>query len=114
MAKEPKKADVKKGDEEQEVFAPPPRPELPSKDGRNHRASYAKDKMKGGYNIRVVGPSALKMGHRWLPVTRVDGSENMEFTMDIVYSGKDDDTGQPLALFTMWKAPKETEDEIPF
>jgi len=119
MAKAPKPEDNKPADEQIE-FVPPPRPALPSKDGRSHRASYAKDNMKGGYNVRVIGPNAVKMGRRWLPVTRVDGSENMEFTMGIIWSGVDDGndevkgTGLPVALFSMWKAPKEKADEIPF
>lgn len=114
MAKDPKKTDEKKAADAGEIFTPPPRPELPSKDGRSHRASYAKDRVKGGYNVRIVGPSAPKLGNRWVPVTRVDGSENMEYVRDIIWSGTDDDTGQPVALFEMWKAPKDEQDEIPF
>lgn len=113
MAKSPDKSKTKDetGDE---VFTPPPRPEIPSKDGRSHRATYAKDKMKGGYLIRIDGPQAPKLGRRWVPVTRIDNSENMEFTMDLIWSGTDENSGKPVALFSMWKAPKQEEDEIPF
>ena len=114
MAKDPKKTDKAKEGEEKVAFVPPPRPEIPSKDGRSHRASYAKDNREGGYNIRVIGPHAKKMGNRWLPVTRMDGSENMEFTLGIIWSGTDEDTGSPVALFKMWHAPKVADDEIPF
>jgi hypothetical protein len=116
MAKQPTKTAGEEQKEEKEAFTPPPRPELPSKDGRTHRASYATDNMKGGYNIRVVGPHATKMGKRWLPVTRVDGSENMEFTLGIIWSGIDEKTEQPIALFHMYRAPKskDANDEIPF
>lgn len=100
---------------EVEEFVPPPRPELPSKDGRLHWATYAKDKMKGGYNVRIIGPQASKMRNRWVPVTRIDNTENMEFVRDIIWSGVDDDTKQPVALYSMWKAPKDPlDDEIPF
>lgn len=120
MAKDTKKADAKSADAKPDAFVPPPRPELPSKDGRTHKATYAKDRKEGGYNLRVIGPHAKKMGRRWLPVTRFDGSENMEYALDIIWSGTDDGTedrpgtGLPVALFSMWKAPKEEQDEIPF
>lgn len=106
-------------DEESGPFVPPPMPAIPSKDGRSHRATYAKkrDEMKNvvpGYNIRVVGPAAAKMSRRWVPVTKLGGAEAMEFLMTRLWHGIDEDTGEPIGLYEMYKKPRELEDEIPF
>ena len=107
MAREPKQ-------NQEEEFVPPPAPPLPSKDGRKHRATFAKDKVKGGYLIRVIGPHASKMAGRWLPVTKLDNSETMEFAIDLITSGPDEDSGTYYALYSMYRKPKEQQDEIPF
>lgn len=114
MAKKPTDPKLAAVENDAPEAAIPPKPPLPSKDGRRHRATYAKDKYERGYNIRVVGPDAWKMGRRWLPVTRMDGSEAMEFTLERLWKGTDDETGQPVALFALYKQPRETLDEIPF
>jgi hypothetical protein len=117
MAKAPKNQttdgpedDAAKGDD----FVPPAEPKLPPKDGRTHKATWAKDKYERGYNIRVIGANAWKMGNRWLPVTRMDESESMEFAMERIWKGVDDDTGKPVALFAAYRKPRQAEDDIPF
>jgi len=118
MASKPK-APANEPEEKEAEFVPPPMPPLPSKDGRKHRATYAKKKDENknpmpGYNLRIEGPHAKEFSRKWVPVTRVDGTESMEFAMMKLWDGKDEDTGQNVALFTMWKKPKEVADEIPF
>jgi hypothetical protein len=120
MARKPTAADKpEETKDDDHVYTPPEMPALPSKDGRKHRATYAKKRdanknPMSGYNIRVEGPQAGAFSRRWLPVTRIDGSEAMEHALELLWSGKDDETGIPVALYTMWKKPKELDDAIPF
>lgn len=98
---------------------------------REHKATYATDKEKGGYLVRVIGPKANKFGERFtkgddgkpiahrreIPVTRKDNSENPETLGKLIWSGKDQDTGAPVALYDIYKKPKAEkalDDEIPF
>ena len=111
MAKAPKAADGEQ--EEKQAFTPPPEPKLPSKDGRKHKATFAKDKYERGYNVRIVGPRAAEFSQKWVPVTRMDGGESMEFCLERLWKGMDDDTKQPVALFSLYKKPRD-QDEIPF
>lgn len=106
-------------DKTDDVYTPPPMPALPSKDGRKHRATYAKRKDENknplpGYNIRVEGPNAKSFSRKWVPVTRLDGSEAMEHCLERLWEGKDEETGINVALYAMWKKPRELDDEIPF
>ena len=110
MAKKPTE---KTSDAEKPAFAPPPEPPIPSKDGRRHKATFAKDKYERGYNIRVEGPRAHEFAQKWVPVTRIDGSETMEFCLERLWKGTSDDSGQPVALFSLYKKPRDA-DEIPF
>jgi len=73
---------------------------------RNHRATYARDKYSGGFNIRVEGPRADAFVGREVPVERKDGSEEMEKLTAIVWKGADND-GKPVALYRF--EPKERE-----
>ena len=41
---------------------------------RSHKATYARDKRKGGYLIRVIGPNAAAFAGREVPVIRKDDS----------------------------------------
>lgn len=117
-SKKPGKPEADSPEKEAE-YVPPPMPPIPSKDGRRHRATYAKRKDENknpmpGYNIRVEGPHAKEFSRKWVPVTRVDGTEAMEHCLVRLWEGKDEETGIPVALYTMWKKPREQADEIPF
>lgn len=87
---------------------------------RQHKATYARDKKKGGYLIRVIGPHAAQFAGREVPVTRRDDSESMETLSDLVWSGIDEGTpdnpgtGKPAALYAFVPKPKDPDDEIPF
>lgn len=82
--------------------------------GRSHRATFARDKRKGGYLIRVQGPHSESFAGREVPVTLKDGSENTEKLDRLVWSGKDQETGEPVTLYTFVPKPKEQQDEIEF
>lgn len=88
---------------------------------RQHKATYAKDKKKGGYLVRVLGPCAAEFAGREVPVTRKDDSESMEKLSDLIWSGIDTGTdehpgtGKPVALYKFEPKPKgEAADELPF
>lgn len=81
---------------------------------RKHKATYATDKRKGGYLIRVEGPHASAFSKRTVPVTRRDGTESEETIDRLIWSGLDSESGQPVALYTFIPKEKELEDEIPF
>lgn len=81
---------------------------------RAHKATYATDKRNGGYLIRVQGPNAGRFAGREVPVTRRDETETPEKLVRLLWSGKDDDTGSPIALYTFEARPAELNDEIPF
>jgi hypothetical protein len=92
----------------------PATPPLPSKDGRKHRATYARDKRQGGYMVRIVGPHAadFRVG-QFVPVTRMDGSEAMEQLNGLVWKGTDEESSQPCALHQMVKRAR-AEQELEF
>lgn len=113
MAKPPKQPE-KQVDEQEEEFQPPPKPAIPSRDGRSHRATFSRDKYEGGYNVKVVGPAAKRMEGRWVPVTKKDDSEEMRYLLRLVFGGTDDDTGQPMAIYKCWAEPRKDADAIPF
>lgn len=86
---------------------------------RMHKATYARDKRKGGYLVRVVGPHATAFGKKIVPVVRRDDSETEEALEVVVWSGIDTGTpdnpgtGKPVALYTFAKKP-EGSDEVEF
>ena len=80
---------------------------------RMHKATYAKDKRKGGYLIRVEGPNAYAFAGREVPVTLKTGDEQTETLSELIWSGKDQETGKPVALYTFEAKPRE-EDEVIF
>lgn len=83
--------------------------------GRAHRATYAKDKMKGGYIIRVEGANAARFAGRTVPVTRKDGSESDEELDGLLWTGVDEETHNPVALYSFKPRPKdEVVDDLPF
>lgn len=82
---------------------------------RSHKATYARDKRKGGYLIRVIGPNAAAFAGREVPVIRKDDSETMEKLDGLIWSGTDEETGKPVALYSFEARPKDDlNDEIPF
>lgn len=78
---------------------------------RAHKATYARDKRKGGYLIRVQGPHAASFAGREVPVTRKDDSESMEKLDAMIWSGTDTDSGKPVALYSFVAKPKDESDE---
>lgn len=84
----------------------------PTAPKRQHKATYAKDKRKGGYLVRVIGPKATEFAGREVPVTRRDDSETMEQLDGVVWSGTDEDTGKPVALYTMVPKPKDESEAV--
>ena len=82
---------------------------------RSHKATYARDKKKGGYLIRIQGPHAAAFAGREVPVVRRDDSETTEMLDALIWSGTDDESGKPVALYAFVARPKdELDDEIPF
>lgn len=83
---------------------------------REHKATYARDKRKGGYLIRVIGPNAGKFAGREVPVTRMDDSESIEKLDALIWTGTDEDTSRPVALYSFIARPKDNvpEDTLPF
>lgn len=80
-----------------------------------HKATYARDKKKGGYLVRVTGPNASKFAGREVPVTRMDDSVETEKLTALIWSGTDTETSKPVALYSFEARPRdELKDEIPF
>lgn len=82
--------------------------EDPPRTQRQHKATYARDKYSGGWNVRVIGPHARQFAGREVPVTRADDSESIETLDKLIWSGTDDETARPVALYSF--VPKERED----
>jgi len=80
---------------------------------RNHKASYAKDKRKGGYLIRVAGPNANAFAGREVPVTTKNGDEHTETLDSLVWAGVDKESGENVALYTFVAKPRE-QTEVEF
>lgn len=74
---------------------------------RKHKATYATDKRNGGYLIRVAGPNANKFAGREVPVTTRDGAEHLEELEKMVWSGKDQESGDNVALYKFKAKPQE-------
>lgn len=82
---------------------------------RKHRATYAADKRNGGWLIRVAGPTPEKFAGREVPVTMKGGDEHSETLQRLIWKGNDQETGEPVALYTFKAKPKDTSaDEIAF
>ncbi len=80
---------------------------------RSHKATYSTDKKKGGYLVRVAGPHASEFVGREVPVTRRDDTESTEKLTKLVWSGKDAESGDPVALYQFAPKPR-VDDEILF
>lgn len=79
---------------------------------RQHKATYSKDKRKGGYLIRVEGPHAAKFVDRAVPVTRRDGSETVEQLKGLLWTGTDEESGKPVALYEFEQKPRSDEGPV--
>lgn len=94
-----------------------------------HRATWARDRMNGGYNVRVVGPFANRFGsrkvkddagnesiiYRVIPVTLKNGNTRDVKLGDVLWTGKDEDTGKPVALYShVPDTVEEEQSELPF
>ena len=79
---------------------------------RQHKATYSRDKRKGGYLVRVVGPHATEFVGREVPVSRNDGTEGTEKLTRLITSGIDDgqivaaDKGKTYALYAFEAKPR--------
>ena len=82
---------------------------------RLHRATYARDRKKGGYLVRVEGPYANAFAGREVPVTLKNGTENPEELDRLIWTGKDQESGKPIALYSFVPRPREeNEEDLPF
>lgn len=85
----------------------------PATPKRSHKATYATDKKKGGYLVRVAGPHAPDFAGREVPVTRRDGTEGLEMLEKVIWTGKDQESGETVALYKFASKPRDM-DEIVF
>lgn len=74
---------------------------------RLHRATFARDKRKGGYIIRVEGPTAESFAGREIPVTMKDGKERMEKVDALLWMGVDQRNGSKVALYSFTQKPRD-------
>lgn len=81
---------------------------------RAHKATYATDKRKGGYIIRVAGPNASSFVGREVPVTTKDDQEHTEKLTRLIWSGVDQETGGNVALYAFESKPRTKADEVTF
>lgn len=81
-----------------------------------HKATYARDKRKGGYLVRVAGPYPEAFAGRDVPVTRRDGSQSTEKLTGLIWSGIDEDSGDRVALYSFEPRPRDDTDSdaLPF
>lgn len=77
---------------------------------RKHRATYATDKKNGGYLIRVVGPYPERFAGKEVPVNTRAGAEHSEKLTRLIWTGKDLETGEAVALYKFEPKPRERED----
>lgn len=80
---------------------------MADKPKRAHKATYATDKRKGGYLIRVAGPSANMFVGREVPVTTRNGEEHNEKLVRLIWSGVDAESGDNVALYAFESRPRE-------
>ncbi len=82
--------------------------------GRQHKATYARDKKNpGSFLVRITGPHAKEFEGREVPVMKNGGGEQLETLSRAVFSGTDEgkitpaDKGQTYCLYEMVRHPKE-------
>lgn len=79
-----------------------------------HRATYATDKRKGGYLIRVVGPSSNMFVNREVPVLLKSGEQQKEKLTKVIWSGKDKESGEPVTLYAFEAKPRDQGEMVEF
>jgi hypothetical protein len=84
-----------------------------------HKATYARDKKKGGYLVRVSGPYPEKFAGRDVPVQMLDGTTHVEKLLKLIWTGIDTGeyggkAGESVTLYTFESRPREPEGEVPF
>lgn len=92
-------------------------PQIAPPGKRLHKATFATDKRNpGGYLVRVQGPTAQAFAGRQVPVTRKDNSESIETLEACIWAGRDDESGDPVALYRFVSRPRDdaAEDNLPF
>lgn len=74
-----------------------------------HSATYAADKKKGGYLVRVAGPHASAFVGREVPVLRKGETEphSSEKLTKLIWSGVDTETGGNVALYAFEARPRD-------
>lgn len=75
-----------------------------------HRATFSRDKRKGGYLIRVQGPQSNRFAEKTVPVTLKDGSTKQVELESLVWSGKDKESGEPVTLYHFVPEEMESQD----
>lgn len=81
---------------------------------RAHRATFATDKRKGGYLIRVTGPNSNAFVGREVPVTLKNGNEEQHTLEKLIWSGKDNESGEPVSLYAFAAKPRTPDEQIEF
>lgn len=91
-------------------------PTPPAAPQRLHKATYASDKRNPGqYLIRIIGPTAAAFAGREVPVVRKDDSESSEKLLRCIWTGTDEETNRPVALYTFEAKPRDThQEDLPF
>lgn len=85
-----------------------------SKAKRLHRATFGRDKRKGGYLVRVEGPNSERFSGREVPVTKRDGKETVEKLGALIWMGTDEKTGAKVALYSFEQKKREGAEQIEF
>jgi len=87
---------------------------MKSESKRMHKATYARDKRKGGYLIRISGPHAGSFAGQDVPVTTMAGEEHDEKLTGLIWAGVDSKNGEPVALYRFESKPREKVEEFEF
>lgn len=91
-----------------------PTPTPASKPAPRHKATFARDNLNPGkWNIRVEGPDCTKFEGREVPVTKLDGSQQVEKLGKPFWSGVSDN-GAPCCLYKFEQKPKAPPEDVQF
>ena len=79
-----------------------------------HKATYASDKKKGGWLVRITGEYPHAFAGREVPVTMKNGESHKEQLDRLIWQGIDNESGEHVALYTFIPKPREEEPELDF
>jgi hypothetical protein len=79
-----------------------------------HKATYAADKKKGGWLIRISGEYPEMFAGREVPVTMKSGESHSEVLVRLIWQGVDTESGERVALYTFEAKPREAAIELDF